>query len=79
MKFKVGDKVVCIERDLADNNGAVGEVIRIGDDQDWPLHVSFGDRFVWSYTEEGFRLDEDQPFNRIEPATKLHKLLAGLE
>lgn len=81
MKFKVGDLVICIERDLRDNNGSIGEVVRIGagKGRDWPVHVSFGGRFIWSYTGDGFRVDETQPFNRIEPATKLHRLLAGLE
>jgi hypothetical protein len=77
--FKVGDKVICFERDLADNNGQRGIVTKIISDKDWPVLVEFQGRFEWSYTEEGFRIDETQPFNRIEPATKLHKLLAGLE
>ena len=79
MKFKEGDKVICFERNLKYINGQIGTVIRITGDKDWPVLVEFLAPTMLSYTEEGYRIDETQPFNRIEPATKLHKLLAGLE
>lgn len=79
MKFKVGDEVICIERDITYANGQIGTVIKIISDKDWPMLVRFKNGAKFTYTENGFRVDETQPFNRIEPATKLHKLLAGLE
>lgn len=79
MKFKVGDKVICIERDITYANGQIGTVLKIISDKDWPMLVRFKNGAEFTYTENGFRVDETRPFNRIEPATKLHKLLAGLE
>ena len=87
MKFKVGDLVVCYEQNLDIANGALGVVTSVqarNTMPEWPITVHFanlgpGGRFEWCYTEDGFRVSSDIPFNRIEPATKLHKLLAGLE
>lgn len=82
MKFNVGDVVICFERDLDQNQGKIGVVVandsEDGHDRDWPILVRFDNKFNWSYTEDGFRIDETQSFNRIEHATKLHKLLLGI-
>lgn len=83
MKFNVGDIVICLECDLYQNHGKLGVVIANDSDdvhdKDWPIMVRFDNKFDWSYTKDGFRVDETQPLNRIEHATELHRLLAGLE
>lgn len=81
MKFKVGDKVICFERDIPELNGKLGTITTCGEGSGWPVFVKFQglDSLLWSYNEDGFRMSENPTFNRIEPATKLHRLLAGLE
>ena len=81
MKFKVGDRVICIERDITELNGKLGTITSCGEGPGWPMLVKFQgiDSLLWSYNEDGFRMGKNLPFNRIEPATKLHRLLAGIE
>lgn len=86
MNFKVGDLVICYEENFASVNGAVGTIVSVQATNtmpEWPIVVVFsgvgpGKTIEWCYTKEGFRVSKDIPQNRIEHATKLHKILIGL-
>jgi len=77
LNFKLGDLVIA--EDIAHINGKIGRVIEIEMPSAWPIRVRFPTISINYTTCCGHRISPAIKGKRIVKATKLHKLLEGVD